>query len=345
MSTPASYDALRDQIQGLLTEGQVQVKQAGDAEKTETYWHVGDALLSHVSGQERADYGQQIIANLSKDLKLSQSLLYETLLFRRLLPILHARGELSWSHYRRLIHLPTQAAFRFYQHLTRDQALSIRQLDEAIQADLFTAATTTPLAVPVDQDPFAGQPLRPRFGGLYVYRVVPSHNPGAQRLMLDLGFGCVVHQPLVGLSDPKPDSLVACDKSADGSYTFRKLPKNTQRYTYIAWVHRVVDGDTFIGAVDLGLGHETWTLRFRLASIDTPELSTLAGRNARDFTAAALEQVDFVILRTHRTDDYGRYLVDVRYLSGEPDPDVVRREGIYLNRQLLEERLARRYVK
>ena len=93
------------------------------------------------------------------------------------------------------------------------------------------------------------------------------------------------------------------------------------------------------------MGHKTWTLRFRLASIDAPELSTLAGRNASDFTTTALGQVDFVILRTHRNDDYGRYLVDVRYLPGEPDSDVIRHEGIYFNRQLLEGRLARRYVK
>ena len=39
----------------------------------------------------------------------------------------------------------------------------------------------------------------------------------------------------------------------------------------------------------------------------------------------------------------GRYLVDLRYLPGEPDPEVVRHRGIYLNRQLLEERLDRRY--
>ena len=40
MTTPATYHALREQIQDLLTEGQLQVKQAGDAEKTETYWYV-----------------------------------------------------------------------------------------------------------------------------------------------------------------------------------------------------------------------------------------------------------------------------------------------------------------
>lgn len=205
----ATYHSLREQIQSLLSEGKVQVKQAGEAQKTETYWHIGDALLAHVQGQPRADY-----------------------------------GELSWSHYRRLIHLPTQAAFRFYLDLACDDSLSVRQLDEAIGADLFTTATTAPLAVPLDQDPFDGRPLR-----------------------------------------------------------------------------------------------------FRLAGIDTPELSTLAGRNARDFTTEALTDLPFVIVRTFRTDDYGRYLVDVRYLPGETDPDVVRRKGIFLNRQLLEQRLARRYMK
>lgn len=75
---------------------------------------------------------------------------------------------MSWSHYRPLIHLPTQTAFRSYEHLAREQTMSVRQLDEAIQADLFTDATTSPLAVPLDQDHFAGRPLRPRFGGLYI---------------------------------------------------------------------------------------------------------------------------------------------------------------------------------
>jgi hypothetical protein len=83
---------------------------------------------------------------------------------------------LTWTHYRRLVHLPTQASFRF----TREQSLSVRQLEEAIQADLFTDATTSPLAVPLDQDAFAGQPLRPRFGSLYIYRVVPSHRPDSE---------------------------------------------------------------------------------------------------------------------------------------------------------------------
>lgn len=58
---------------------------------------------------------------------------------------------------------------------------------------------------------------------------------------------------------------------------------------------------------------------------------------------AQLSQVEFVVIATHRTDTYGRYLADLRSLPGEPDPEVVRAKGVYLNRMLLDERLARRY--
>ena len=74
------------------------------------------------------------------------------------------------------------------------------------------------------------------------------------------------------------------------------------------------------------------------------ELNTLAGVNARAFVRDALSQVSFVVLSTHRTDTYGRYLADLRYLPGETDPLIVRDRGVYLNRQLLDEHLAIRYL-
>ena len=80
------------------------------------------------------------------------------------------------------------------------------------------------------------------------------------------------------------------------------------------------------------------------AGIDCPELRTLAGRNARAYVEEQLSAVDFIVITTHRTDAYGRYLADVRYLAGETDAEVVRRRGTYLNRALLDQRLARRYT-
>jgi len=75
--------------------------------------------------------------------------------------------------------------------------------------------------------------------------------------------------------------------------------------------------------------------------IDCPDLSTLAGRKARRFVEDKLAQ--FVVIRTFRTDNFGRYLIDLRYLPGEDDPEVVRTNGIFLNRQLLDQHLAIRF--
>ena len=102
----------------------------------------------------------------------------------------------------------------------------------------------------------------------------------------------------------------------DGVLTSSTRTARTRWYTYVAWVQRVIDGDTLIATVDLGLGHQTRPQRFRLRGID------------------------------HGcTDAYGRYLADIRYLPGQPDPEVVRRRGRYLNRELLDQHLARRYLR
>ena len=60
--------------------------------------------------------------------------------------------------------------------------------------------------------------------------------------------------------------------------------------------------------------------------------------------AGALADVDFVVITTRRTDDYGRYLADLKYLPGTADPQVVLTEGTFLNRQLLDLELAVRYL-
>ena len=108
-------------------------------------------------------------------------------------------------------------------------------------------------------------------------------------------------------------------------------------------MRRVIDGDTLDVVIDLGLGQRAFP-RIRLRGIDTPELYTDAGRRAREFVEAKLAVDDMIVVATRRTDTYGRYLGDVKYLDGNSDPGEVLGKGIYLNRQLLDEGLARRYL-
>ena len=339
------YDTLREQIEGILSEGKVHTRQAGEWEKVETYWHIGDALQIHFHGHPRAEYGQQIVYKLSKDIGLSESILRDVLLFRRSLPILPAHRELGWTHIRAVLRVPTQEQRLFYLKAAAEGSWTTRQLGEAIRANAYAASVDQPWAVPPDEDPHQGQPLRAGFGELYTYKVVPTRNPTTDEPSLDLGFGITCQIGSLGLSGLQPGQIVTVTQNPGGSLTCSPRPPRTRRYTYVAWVERVIDGDTLIAIVDLGFGHETRPQRFRLRGIDCRELSTLAGRTAGAFVQEALSQVGFIVLTTHATDAYGRYLADIRYLPGEPDPEAVRRRGRYLNRELLDRHLARRYVR
>lgn len=133
------------------------------------------------------------------------------------------------------------------------------------------------------------------------------------------------------LKPPAPESGLACDPTAPGLWT------------YVARVLRIIDGDTLDVVVDLGLGHRAFP-RLRLCGIDTPELYTRAGRQARDFVERALTDSPAVVISTSRTDTYGRYLADVKYLRHEASSTLILAKGIYLNAQLLREKLATHYL-
>ena len=131
------YHSLRDQIEGILSEGKVHTRQAGEWEKVETYWHIGDALLGHFGDRPRAEYGQQIVRNLSKDIGLGESLLWEILHFRRALPILATWRVLGWSHIRAIIHQPTREHRQYYLRAAQEGHWTVLELRAAIQADAY----------------------------------------------------------------------------------------------------------------------------------------------------------------------------------------------------------------
>jgi len=52
-SPSPQYHALREQIEGILSEGKTHTRRAGEWEKVEAYWHIGDALQTHFRGNPR----------------------------------------------------------------------------------------------------------------------------------------------------------------------------------------------------------------------------------------------------------------------------------------------------
>ena len=123
------------------------------------------------------------------------------------------------------------------------------------------------------------------------------------------------------------------------SYYFESVSSLKEMYTYKAYLERVIDGDTLLVNIDLGFSVFI-EQRLRLRGLDAPELGTSKGNATKKFLESRLKDCDFLIIKTHGSDKYDRYLVDVFYLKGEDNEDKVLREGTFLNNELLESKMA-----
>ena len=168
--SPSAYAALRKEVGQILAEGKLHSRRATEWERVETYWNVGNAIhVQILQGRERAEYGEKIIAKLASDMNLGLALMHDIVLFRRALNILYTYRQLTWSHYRVLIRLPTVDQRRFYERAANRGAWPVRRLQNEIQADLFQETANRPEALPPGEDPFGGRPLRARKGIPYTY--------------------------------------------------------------------------------------------------------------------------------------------------------------------------------
>ncbi|MCZ8237335.1 MAG: thermonuclease family protein [Leptospiraceae bacterium] len=125
------------------------------------------------------------------------------------------------------------------------------------------------------------------------------------------------------------------------SFHFTKVSSVRELYTYKAYLERVVDGDTLLVHIDLGFGIFIQQ-RLRLRGLDTSEIDSNDGQKAKKFVESELKNTDFLILKTHGSDIYDRYLVDVFYLKDEWKAERVIEHGNFLNNRLVQEGLAKR---
>lgn len=120
-------------------------------------------------------------------------------------------------------------------------------------------------------------------------------------------------------------------------------------YEYKAKVVRVVDGDTIDFDLQLGF-HMTARIRTRLKGIDTPEVrgkEREEGLRSKAFVIVALNDAAEVVVRTHKTGKYGRWLADILYKTAKENPstpeEAMDNGYINLNQLLLIKGLAKKY--
>ncbi len=104
-----------------------------------------------------------------------------------------------------------------------------------------------------------------------------------------------------------------------------------------------LDGDTPDLMVDQGF--DTWRkIRVRLRGINTPELhgpNHELALKGKDFLQETLGPLERFLVKTYKTDSFGRFIGDILYHPVWTDLDKIFREGIYLNAQLIQMGLAK----
>lgn len=102
--------------------------------------------------------------------------------------------------------------------------------------------------------------------------------------------------------------------------------------TYKVKVLKVYDGDTFTGEADLGFRVKI-VQSFRLEGLDTPEINGKDKQDALDakvFSSYYLNNAKEVLVRTKKTEKYGRYVATVFC------------DGVNLNEELIKEGYAKK---
>jgi len=142
---PAHF--LFNDIRELIDNSRQRFAVAVNAELTLLYWNIGKKINDHILGNERAEYGKQILATLAQELteiygkgwneKTLRHSLRSAETFSEEQILSAVRRELSWTHIRNIMYLKDELQREFYLEICASERWSSRQLQERINSMLF----------------------------------------------------------------------------------------------------------------------------------------------------------------------------------------------------------------
>ncbi len=142
---PADLERSYERIKSILTEARSRAFQAVNTLMVAAYWEIGRTIVEQEQhGQQRADYGKQLVVGLSKRLTsefgkgFDRTNLQQMRVFYLTFPIRDAlRHELSWTHYRILLRVEKAEARQFYEVEAVNARWSTRELERQVHSLLF----------------------------------------------------------------------------------------------------------------------------------------------------------------------------------------------------------------
>jgi len=160
-----NYTALLDHIANVISQARARVVRDIDTTQAIAYWHIGRVIVEHEQhGQTRAEYGQQTLIKLSRDLSVrfgkgfsvdnlenmrrfyegypKMFKISETVPRKSLMICDEGKSEtpsriLSWSHYCELLKEENEDARKFYEIEAVENGWSMRELRRQMDSMLY----------------------------------------------------------------------------------------------------------------------------------------------------------------------------------------------------------------
>lgn len=128
-------------------------------------------------------------------------------------------------------------------------------------------------------------------------------------------------------------------------FTLFALPASAHEYLYPAKVVRIIDGDTIVVDITLGLRHVILKEQIRLYGVNTPEMNTQEGKDVKKWVEAKIPVGSEIILETIR-DKRGKYgrVLGIIYIPKIEDDQHRVLYGRQLNLWLLDEGYAKPFM-
>ena len=144
-------DKLYQSVCRVIQEGRQVVSRVANWAMVETYWRVGCLIVEdEQQGKRKAEYGKAVLADLARRLTAEYGSGYDERNLRYMrkfylaFPIRNAlRSELSWTHYRSLMHIDDPIAREWYLNECIASSWGTRALDRQIETQAYERLLAT----------------------------------------------------------------------------------------------------------------------------------------------------------------------------------------------------------
>ena len=154
---PLVSKSLVEDLRQIIEQARGRVASTVNSELTMMYWHIGERINRDVLGNQRAEYGKQIVATVSRQLQeeygskgFDEKSIRRMMQFAQFFPNIQIVAplvrQLSWTHFLRVMPIKDPLAREFYLTMAANERWSKRTLEAKIDGMLYerTAIATKP---------------------------------------------------------------------------------------------------------------------------------------------------------------------------------------------------------